>query len=203
VPEGYRFDGRSRQPAKDPFNAMLNYGNGILYSLVERSCICAGLDPHVGFLHVDNYNKPSLVFDLIEPFRIVSERATLLLFTGRRAKAEFFEPVPAGVALSKEGRAFFIEQLNERLDKAVRYPIQGGSGRTRNVKQRDVIQHEAHSLANVLLGRRDLPRIVETRKLWAEDAAAPAADDPDDEPLTDPGAAEPATLPERIEEEPC
>ena len=23
----------------------------------------------MGFLHTDNYNKPSLVFDLIEPFR--------------------------------------------------------------------------------------------------------------------------------------
>ena len=41
VPEAYRFAGRSRQPARDGFNAMLNYCNGVFYSLVERACICA------------------------------------------------------------------------------------------------------------------------------------------------------------------
>jgi len=36
VPEAYRFEGRSRHPARDAFNAMLNYSYGVLYSLVER-----------------------------------------------------------------------------------------------------------------------------------------------------------------------
>jgi CRISPR-associated protein Cas1 len=169
VPEAHRFETRSRQPARDGFNAMLNYSYGVLYGLVEKACIVAGLDPFVGFMHTDNYGKKSLVFDLIEPFRILGERATLLLFTGRRAQQSFFEEVPGGVALSKEGRAFFLSGFNERLDKSVRYPVQGSPGKSRNVKQRDLIQHEAHSLANVLLGRRDLPRIVETRVLWAEE----------------------------------
>jgi CRISPR-associated protein Cas1 len=176
LPEAYRFSGRSRQPAADPFNAMLNYSFGVLYSLVERACICAGLDPHVGFLHTDNYAKKSLVFDLMEPFRILGERATVLLFTARRAQKEFFEEVPGGVGLSRDGRAFFLAQFNERLDKAVRYPVQGKPGKTRNVKVRDTIQHEAHALANLLLGRCNMPRVVETRALWDEANAAEAAD---------------------------
>jgi CRISPR-associated protein Cas1 len=56
IPEAFRFESRSRQPAADAFNAMLNYSYGILYSLVEKACILAGLDPFVGFLHTDNYN---------------------------------------------------------------------------------------------------------------------------------------------------
>ena len=96
MPEAYRFDGRSRQPALDAVNAMLNYSYGVLYSLVERACICAGLDPFLGFLHTDNYNKKSLVFDLIEPFRIVGERTTLLLFTGRRRRRTFSRRCRAG-----------------------------------------------------------------------------------------------------------
>jgi CRISP-associated protein Cas1 len=178
VPQAYRFEVRSRQPARDACNALLNYGYGVLYSLVEKACICAGLDPYVGFLHTDNYNKKSLVFDLIEPFRIWAERATILLFTGRRAQKEFFEEVPGGVALSKEGRAAFLAHFNERLDKGVRYPVQGRPGKSRNVKQRAVIQYEAHALANALLGRRDLPRVVETRVVWEEgDGAVPAEED--------------------------
>jgi CRISPR-associated protein Cas1 len=130
VPAAFQFTGRSRQPARDGFNAMLNYSYGVLYSLVEKACICAGLDPFVGFLHTDNYGKKSLVFDLIEPFRILGDRATLLLFTGRRVAKDYFEEVPGGVALNKEGRAFFIAHLNERLDKGVRYPVQGRPGKT-------------------------------------------------------------------------
>ena len=47
--EKYRFKGRSRHPALDPFNAALNYCYGVLYSRVEKACIIAGLDPFVGF----------------------------------------------------------------------------------------------------------------------------------------------------------
>jgi len=68
----------------------LNYCYGILYSLVEKACILSGLDPYVGFLHTDNYNKKSLVFDLIEPFRIYGEQTAVHLFTGRKMKAEWF-----------------------------------------------------------------------------------------------------------------
>ena len=139
VPEAYRFDGRSRQPAHDGFNAMLNYSYGVLYSIVDRACICAGLDPFLGYLHTDNYNKPSLVFDMIEPFRILAERATVLLFTGRRVKAEFFEQVPGGVALSKAGRAEFMPYYNERLDSPVKYPVQSKPGKFRKIKRRDTI----------------------------------------------------------------
>lgn len=196
VPEAFRFEGRSRQPARDPFNAMLNYAYGVLYGMVERACILAGLDPCLGFLHADNYGKPSLVFDLIEPFRILGDRAVVLLFTGRRAQAAWFEEVPGGVALSKDGRAGFLSSFNERMDRGVRYPVRSGSGRTRNIKRRAVIQFEAHALANLLLGRDDLPRIVQTRELWQEGR--------EEIPDEDEGALdEPAVLPEREEDEGC
>jgi CRISPR-associated protein Cas1 len=169
MPEAYRFEGRSRQPAVDAFNAMLNYAYGVLYSLVERACICAGLDPFVGFLHTDNYNKKSLIFDMIEPFRVLADRVVVLVFTGRRAQTGFFEPIPGGVALSKDGRAFLLTRFNEKLDRAVRTPVQGRRGKYRKIRQRDLIQQEAHSLANNLLGRTDLPRVVDLRRLWEKE----------------------------------
>src|SRR5271157_647487 len=138
-------------------------------------------DVFLGFLHTDNYNKPSLVFDMIEPFRILAERATVLLFTGRRVKAEFFEEVPGGVALSKEGRGAFLPYYNERLDRPVKYPVQSKPGKYRKIKRRDTIAHEAHALANRLLGKTDMPRIVATRVLWEEGTDEPA-DEPSDEP---------------------
>jgi CRISPR-associated protein Cas1 len=173
VPEEYRFCTRSRQPAVDPFNAMLNYAYGVLYSRVERALILAGLDPFVGFLHTDNYNKRSLVFDMIEPFRILGERTTVLIFTGRRAKREYFREIPGGMELAPEGRTALMESFNKRLDRTVRYPVQRRKKtdppKYRKIKQHAVIQHEAHALANALLGRHDMPRIVESSQMFQED----------------------------------
>src|SRR5947207_245487 len=70
---------------------MLDYAYGVLYALVEKACSCARLEAFVRFLHPDNYNKKSLVDDLIEPFRILGDRATVLLFTGRRVLKDHFE----------------------------------------------------------------------------------------------------------------
>src|SRR5207248_10487589 len=112
---------------------------------------------------------------------IWGDRAAVLLFTGRRVQKDFFDEVPGGVALNQQGRAVLLTHLNERLDKAVRYPVQGSPGKTRNVKQRDIIQHEAHALANALLGKNDLPLVVETRALWEEKTAQDPVDPEEDE----------------------
>lgn len=144
IPERFKFDGRSRQPAKDEFNAMLNYSYGILYSLVEKACILAGLDPFVGFLHTDNYNKKSLVFDMIEPYRIIGDKTVFYLFSKRQVNKEYFDPIKNGMMLNKEGKKALIAAFNERMETSIRY-------RGRNIKQKDIIQFDCHRLANELL----------------------------------------------------
>jgi len=144
MPERFKFDGRSRNPAKDEFNTLLNYAYGVLYSLVEKACIIAGLDPYIGFLHTDNYNKKSLVFDLIEVFRIFAEETVVYLFSGRKVKVEHFDDMKGGYTLNKEGKAVLIEALNKTLDETIRY-------RGRNIQKRNIIQFECHSIANNLI----------------------------------------------------
>ena len=121
LPEKYQFSGRSRRPAKDPFNAVLNYCYGILYSLVEKACILSGLDPYVGFLHTDNYNKKSLVFDFIEPFRIYGEQTVVYLFTGKKIKDEYYDSKDNAVSLNQKGKPVVIEAMTKHLDETVRY----------------------------------------------------------------------------------
>jgi len=144
MPQRFKFEGRSRQPAKDEFNCMLNYGYGVLYSLVEKACIIAGLDPYIGFIHSDNYNKKSLVFDLIEIFRILVDRTVVYLFSQRMVKKDYFDKVRGGLSLNKEGKAVLIEALNKTFDKSVRY-------KGRNIKNKDIIQFECHRIANELI----------------------------------------------------
>lgn len=144
MPDQWRFKGRSRDPAKDAFNCLLNYGYGVLYSRVERACIIAGLDPYVGFLHTDNYNKRSFVFDLIELFRVHADRTVINLFSKKQVTTALFDPVPGGLYLNKEGKAVLIAALNEMFDREIEY-------HGRNVKIQNTIPMECHRIANGLI----------------------------------------------------
>ena len=144
MPEKWVFAGRSRNPARDGFNCLLNYGYGVLYSMVERACIIAGLDPYVGFLHTDNYKKKSFVFDLIEVFRVHADRTIVNLFSKKQVHEGLFDSIPGGLYLNKDGKALLIQALNETFDREIKY-------RDRNIKIRNVIQYECHSIANSLI----------------------------------------------------
>lgn len=146
MPEKFKFKGRSRNPATDEFNAMLNYGYGVLYSMVEKACIIAGLDPYIGFLHTDNYNKKSLVFDIIEMFRAFVDEPVVHLFSKRKVKEEYFDAIQnnEGLSLNKEGKAVLIEALNETFEKTIKY-------KGRNIKTKNVVQFECHRIANGLI----------------------------------------------------
>lgn len=63
LPKEYQFQGRSKRPAQDLFNAFLNYGLGILYRFVEKALHIAGINPYIGFMHHDGYKDQSMVFD--------------------------------------------------------------------------------------------------------------------------------------------
>ncbi len=144
LPEKWRFAGRSRDPAHDAFNCLLNYSYGVLYSHVEKGCIIAGLDPYVGLLHTDSYNKKSFVFDLIEIFRISMDRTVMGLFAKRKVKESLFDPIPGGLYLNQEGKAVLIAAVNDMFDQDTPY-------RGRNVKFRNVIPMECHRIANELI----------------------------------------------------
>ncbi len=144
MPDRFRFNGRSRNPAKDEFNTLLNYAYGVLYSNVEKACIIAGLDPYVGFIHTDHYNKKSLVFDLIENYRIWADETVVNLFASRKVKAELFDRIPNGFTLNKDGKAVLLSSFNTFMDESVRY-------RGRNIKRSNIIQFDCHRIANELI----------------------------------------------------
>jgi CRISPR-associated protein Cas1 len=147
LPQKYKFQGRSFRPAKDYFNTTLNYGYGILYGKVEKAIIIAGLDPYIGILHTDNYNKKSLVFDMIEPYRILVERPIFYQFSRRKIKDDYFKQEKQGFLLNDNGKKYIVPILMEEFDKNVRY-------KNRNIKQIDIIQADCHSFANYLIGKK-------------------------------------------------
>lgn len=146
MPPDYAFSGRSFRPATDAFNAFLNYAYGVLYGRVEKALMIAGLDPYVGFLHRDDYNQKSMVYDFIEPYRIHADYVVFRLFSGKFVNQTHYLELTNGVGLSKEGKQLLIERLTQYLDEdKVRH-------RGRNQTRMHILQLEAHRFANELLG---------------------------------------------------
>jgi len=139
-----------RQPKSgDPFNVMLNYGYGILYSEIERACWMAGLDPYTGFYHTKRYGKPALVLDLIEEFRVpIVDSAIVPLFYQRGIEDSDLESVDAGKQLSKAGKSKVINNVFQRFHQEIIF-----EKRKRQLVQ--VIDLRAKNLASFLVGRRE------------------------------------------------
>ena len=118
MPETLLFEGRSRQPAKDYFNALLNYVYGMLYSVVEGAAFAVGLDPHLGVLHADQYDQSTLTFDLIEPFRAWIDRMLLeACLRGILDDPSFYRAKGKGVMLDKAGKRVVIPLFNDYMEQ--------------------------------------------------------------------------------------
>lgn len=143
--EEYKFNGRSFRPAKDPFNAFLNYAYGVLYSKIEKSLIIAGIDPYVGFMHRDDYNQLSMVYDFIEPYRIYAEKVVFRLFSAKKINKAHADEITNGFSLNKEGKVLLIESFNKYFEEeTIRY-------KGRNQSRSNTIQFDAHHFANSLI----------------------------------------------------
>lgn len=143
--ERYKFNGRSYRPAKDSFNAFLNYAYGILYSRVEKTLTIAGLDPFVGFMHRDDYNSKSLVFDFIEPYRIIADEVVFKLFSAKKVNDSHCSKITNGVSLNADGKNLLVQHFFKFFDDdKIRY-------KNRNQTRANAMQLDAHYFANQLI----------------------------------------------------
>lgn len=120
IPEEYRFAARSQHPAMDVVNAMLNYGYGLLYAKIEGALIKAGIDPYVGIMHRDDYNRPVLVYDVIEIYRIWVDYVVYSLAAQRVITDDYYSVREDGSYwLEGLGRRVLIQSMNDYLEEVI------------------------------------------------------------------------------------
>lgn len=120
LPELYHFERRSQHPAMDPVNALLNYGYGILYGKIEGCLIKAGIDPYIGILHRDMYNRPVLVYDVIEIYRAWIDYVVYSLTMQGVITEDFYSKGENGACwLENLGRRILIQSVNDYLEEQI------------------------------------------------------------------------------------
>lgn len=119
LPKQYYFAKRSQHPALDMFNCLLNYAYGMLYSNCESALIRSGIDPAVGVMHRDEYNRPVLVYDFIEAYRHYADYVVCHLCLQEVIFEEFFDVENGQFWLNTDGKRLLIQCMNDYLNEVV------------------------------------------------------------------------------------
>ena len=114
------WEGQASRIYFSTINAFLNYGYGILYGRIEGALIKAGVDPYIGVLHRDDYNRPVLVYDIIEMYRIWVDYVVYTLLAQNVITEEFYSVREDGSYwLEALGRRVLIQSLNDYMDEVI------------------------------------------------------------------------------------
>jgi CRISPR-associated protein Cas1 len=146
----FRFDfaKRNRRPPRDPINALLSLGYGVLAKDLTVLCATVGLDPYLGFYHQPRFGRPSLALDMMEPFRpLVVDSAVISAINQRMVTTDDFISAGDAVALTPRGRKSFYLAYEQRMDQLVTHPMFGY-----RVSYRRLIEIQIRLLARLLTG---------------------------------------------------
>ena len=114
----FRFVRRSRRPPQDPLNALISFGNTLLYTTCLSTLHATNLDPRIGFLHTTNDRSFSLHLDVAELFKpVIVDRLIFSLLNKKQIHKGHFEAANGGVYLNEAGRKQFLESYYKKLSE--------------------------------------------------------------------------------------
>ena len=148
--EAFAFEGRTRRPPGNRLNALISFGNSLLYTTALSEIYRTHLDPRIGFLHATNFRRFTLNLDVAEVFKpILVDRLIFSLVNRGQVQAKHFTESAGGIFLTEAGRKVFVEEWEKRLKGTLEHPTLG-----RKVSYRRLIRLELYKIEKHLLGDR-------------------------------------------------
>ncbi|MEM4278832.1 MAG: type I-B CRISPR-associated endonuclease Cas1b [Archaeoglobaceae archaeon] len=143
-----KFEKRSRQPPENEVNAMISFGNSLLYSAVLSELYHTQLNPAISYLHEPSERRFSLALDLAEIFKpLVVDRLIFNLVNNRMIQKDDFDREMNGILLNENGKRKFVKAFNERLEKTIKH-----KDLNRNVSYQRLIRLECYKLIKHFFG---------------------------------------------------
>ena len=143
----FPFERRSRRPPENPLNALISFGNTILYTTCLTEIFSTHLDPRIGYLHATNERNFSLHLDVSELFKpIIVDRVIFTLINKKMLNLSHFKEENGGTYLNSEGRKIFLQSFDERLKTTIKLV-----GEHKSVSYRTVIRKECYKLEKHLM----------------------------------------------------
>lgn len=123
--DDFKMEGRSRRPPLDNVNALLSFIYTLLMHEVRAALESVGLDPCVGFLHVDRPGRQSLALDMMEEFRpFIADRLVLTLINRKQiSRNGFIQQPTGGIIMDDATRKEVITAWQKRKQEEIIHPF--------------------------------------------------------------------------------
>lgn len=150
--EDFFFQRREKRPPTDPINALISFGNSLMYTTVLSEIYKTQVNPTISFLHEPSAKRFSLALDLAEIFKpLIVDPLIFSLINNRMINKSHFEFIEETICmLNEEGRKIFITTYEDRLSKTVKH-----RHLKRNVSYRYFIRLECYKLIKHFLSDQD------------------------------------------------
>lgn len=140
--EKYDFEKRVRNPPDNAVNALISFGNAMVYSTCLTEIYRTQLSPLISFLHEPGDRRFSLALDLAEIFKpLLADRIIFTCLNQGQLKHSHFDTSLNFCHLSPLGRKIFVKAFEEKLQTTIMH-------RTlkRKVSYRRLIRLECYKL---------------------------------------------------------
>jgi len=139
---------RVRRPPDNPINALISFGNSMLYSKTVTMLYHTHLDQTISFLHEPSESRFSLSLDISEVFKpaLVFRTIFELVNTSKLKVERHFDKKLNYCLLNETGKKIFLQSFEERIKKGFKHSRLG-----RNVSYETAIKLEAYKLSKYLL----------------------------------------------------
>lgn len=119
----FEFIRRSKRPPLDAINALISFGNSLLYTSVLSEIYKTHLDPRIGYLHTTNSRRFSLNLDIAEVFRpIIVDRVIFNLINKQVITLNDFRQDTHGTMLKESGKKKFLNEYTDKLNSTIKHP---------------------------------------------------------------------------------
>ncbi|AOY76432.1 type I-B CRISPR-associated endonuclease Cas1b [Clostridium formicaceticum] len=116
--EDFVMSRRVKRPPDNPINALVSFGNSLLYTKTITAIYNTHLDQRISFLHAPSEGRFSLSLDISETFKPVLVFKTIFdLVNNKKIQvSKHFDKKVNYCLLNEEGRKIFITAFEERLE---------------------------------------------------------------------------------------
>ncbi len=143
------FSKRVKRPPDNMVNALISFGNSLVYTTCLAEIYRTQLSPLISFLHEPGSRRFSLSLDLAEIFKpLLTDRLIFTLLNRKQITEKHFQTRGHVCWLSEEGRKTYVKEFDQRLMTSIKHRRLG-----RNVTYRRLIRLECYKLIKHLMGQ--------------------------------------------------
>lgn len=124
LPEDFVMNKRVKRPPDNPINALVSFGNTLLYTKTISQIYNTHLNQSISFLHSPREGRFSLSLDLSEAFKPIVVFKTIFDLVGRKQLqvTKHFDKNFNYALLNEEGKKIFIDAFETRINETFMHP---------------------------------------------------------------------------------